>query len=870
MSDALQRQQRLIEEYQQLQTGQHFPPTHINQSNSNPEFDEDGNPLVFQLPKSTPQSTGRQTPVEEPVKPDLPDYQFPTTTPQIAFYGTLPEQKITLAFDRKLTDNKPINSEYSYQEFFDLLQHPSASENAKDGPGYMNGPCHGLRRKTNVPHYCFAVLDGDASLDKDGNKEEGAPSPVSVHKALRELNISHCIYTTFSHSTKGARWRLLIPSLIHNPAQLRGVLIYIAELLRDHAGLPVYLTPESTVWGNRWHMPRTAFHGAPFYAAYHFGYSVEAASAAAYYKLVDITNQEVREYIPPAQTTSEASPYSLIEQYCSYFPLPDVLLANGYSFHGQTITTDHRGEDRPTLRFRKPGSESSPGVVVFWDNDMSRWRGYTHHATDLMSSGRSFDAFDILQYSSRESSHDQLLHQAATLVKEAIVQEMGVKYPTLLENNKFKIAFLSDMAHAEGEDYRFLSFDDWAAKKANHPGIFIPSRNKDGLPGLKLTNLAQWWKTAPERKDYDGVTFEPVPVGGSYSREVQKGSTTYFNLFGGWPIKPEPGDCDLIEWHLREAICGGQDVEYQYLLDWLAHLFQFPAEKPNVAVVLRGGKGVGKTLIMSRLVQALGNMGTVIANARQLTGDFNSHLRNKLLGVVEESFWAGSKNDEGPLKHLISDERTTFEKKGIEAEDGRSFIRLILITNNTWAAPASEDERRFFIPSVGDAAKQRQREEGNFFERLSRQLDGGGLHALVHQLMQRRIKKRDVRYPPDTEGLVQQKLLSLSGPKAWLYDSLRAGALYNAKSDTYLPLLDYPHNNPVEMGFMVECCNAYSARGDGQRSALTRVETLLKDVFGSLKLDFQGGRQRVVMPSLPEMRTSFEGYVGAGISWGTL
>jgi hypothetical protein len=115
---------------------------------------------------------------------------------------------------------------------------------------------------------------------------------------------------------------------------------------------------------------------------------------------------------------------------------------------------------------------------------------------------------------------------------------------------------------------------------------------------------------------------------------------------------------------------------------------------------------------MSRLCKALGPLAVVIANSRQLTGDFNSHMRNKLLALVEESFWAGNHSDEGPLKHLITDELTTFERKGVDAEAGRSFIRLVLVTNQVWAAPASSDERRFAFLSVSDAGKRRNFEEG--------------------------------------------------------------------------------------------------------------------------------------------------------------
>ena len=90
-------------------------------------------------------------------------------------------------------------------------------------------------------------------------------------------------------------------------------------------------------------------------------------------------------------------------------------------------------------------------------------------------------------------------------------------------------------------------------------------------------------------------------LGDEPQRALTIGNSTYFNLFNGWAIKPESGRCDLIDWHLREVICGGHDVEYEYLMDWLAHLFQFPTEKPGVALVLRSGKGTGKSMVMSRL-----------------------------------------------------------------------------------------------------------------------------------------------------------------------------------------------------------------------------------------------------------------------------
>ena len=783
---------------------------------------------------------------------------------ELTFKLTLPDEDIQVAIDTHVKDNQPVTYNFTYRDFFERLQHPDPTMITKDGPGFMNGPCNGLRRKGNIHQYYFAVLDGDSSLDESGEITPGAPSPTSIHTALKELGLSHCIYTTFSHGTKGFRWRLLLPAKISSPGQLRGLITYVVELLRTHAELPVQLTQESVTWGNRWHFPRTAFKEAPFYSASYFGYEADPLYLARYYNQVDSRGQDVRTEIPTKK--SDYSKHSIISQFCDLHPLPDMLVANGYTFHGQSVVVDENHNSTPVMRFRKPDSDSEPGVVVFWDED--RWRGFSHHKTDVMSTGKAFDSFDVLQYTTNQDDEDSdWLYLAAEQVRESMIGVMTRKHPVVLDGNKFRVGYLMDSAVGQGDEYRFLRWEDFNMKMANRPSIFVEHVAKDGSKGLRATDLASWWRTCKERQDYEGVVFQPAPIGSDYHRDIVRGDTKYFNLFNGWGITPAKGECELIEWHLLHGMCSGHEDEYEYLMDWLAHLFQFPDEKPNVAIVLRGPKGVGKTLVMSKLCASLGTLGTVIANSRQLTGDFNGHLRNKLLGVVEESFWAGKHTDEGPLKHIISDEHTTYERKGVDAESGRSFIRLVLITNNYWAAPASEDERRFFIPTVGTEAKERNTLEGNYFSRLATELDNGGINALIHKLTQRRISKNGVRYPPNTAGLVKQKLLSLGGLKAWVYDALRLGSFKDVKTGSYVVLNEFPKNSRATVEFLEESANSYLSRYESGRSTSTRIEMILEDIVGKIPIEVVGGKRTLILPSLQGMRQSFEAYLGSTIEW---
>jgi hypothetical protein len=44
--------------------------------------------------------------------------------------------------------------------------------------------------------------------------------------------------------------------------------------------------------------------------------------------------------------------------------------------------------------------------------------------------------------------------------------------------------------------------------------------------------------------------------------------------------------------HIREVICSGNDEHFEYLLNWAALMFQRPERQGEVAVVVRGTKGV--------------------------------------------------------------------------------------------------------------------------------------------------------------------------------------------------------------------------------------------------------------------------------------
>jgi len=285
--------------------------------------------------------------------------------------------------------------------------------------------------------------------------------------------------------------------------------------------------------------------------------------------------------------------------------------------------------------------------------------------------------------------------------------------------------------------------------------------------GDKYKPTAQMWLEWPGRRSFDGLVFEP---------EIDAGPR-WFNLWRGFAVKPASTDEHPMvnRWkeHLFENICNRDKKLADWLTGWFAHLVQKPYEKPLVAVVFRGGKGVGKNALVERVSKLLGGHAMTTSRRRYLVGNFTSHLQRCLLFVLDEAFWSGDKEAEGVVKDLVTGTEHLIELKGKESFTVRNLTRVVVIGNEEWLVPASADERRWAVFEVGEGRKQ----DRNYFEEMRRGLDeqGGAAH-LLRYLMDYKITQ-DVNLAPNTAGLTAQKISSLEPVPQWWYDTLAGGMI---------------------------------------------------------------------------------------------
>ena len=209
----------------------------------------------------------------------------------------------------------------------------------------------------------------------------------------------------------------------------------------------------------------------------------------------------------------------------------------------------------------------------------------------------------------------------------------------------------------------------------------------------------------------------------------------------------------------------------------MARLVQFPAQQGEVAIVLKGIEGAGKGIVARALLYILGQHGLTISHAKHLTGNFNAHLRDAVFLFADEAFYAGDKAHVGVLKALITEPTLTIEAKYKNAIQAPNFLHIMMASNEEWVVPASLEARRFLVLLVSPAKAQNR----VYFAAIQREMQEGGHEAMLYDLVNQDISGFDVTDVPYTEGMQEQKKLSLGTSEAWWSDVLHRGYVYKSK-----------------------------------------------------------------------------------------
>jgi hypothetical protein len=249
-----------------------------------------------------------------------------------------------------------------------------------------------------------------------------------------------------------------------------------------------------------------------------------------------------------------------------------------------------------------------------------------------------------------------------------------------------------------------------------------------------------------------------------------------YNSFGGWAVQaseaPLEEACPTFLDHVRTNVAGGNESHFNYIMAWCAHMFQKPAERLGVALVLRGLEGSGKTKFGEIIGRLLGRHYLLVDDPRYLVGNFNSHMEGCLCLQCDEALWAGDKSAEGRLKGLITSAVHMVERKNVDPVSARNLVRLIMTSNEGWVIPAGPDARRYAVFDVASWALG----NSEYFSQIDSEMADGGLEALLGYFLRFDLAAVNLRSVPKTAALSDQKAATMPVEVKWYMSALLRGS----------------------------------------------------------------------------------------------
>ena len=379
--------------------------------------------------------------------------------------------------------------------------------------------------------------------------------------------------------------------------------------------------------------------------------------------------------------------------------------------------------------------------------------------------------------------------------------------------------------------------------------------------GVKLMSLGDAWRNHPNRRDYEGVVFDPS----------EKASKEYYNYWQGFAVEPKQGDWSMMQSHILNVISSGDAELARWITAWMARIVQDPGGKrPGTSIVLRGGQGTGKGTFVHAFGAIFGEEHYIqVADLGAVVGQFNGHFKDKVLVYVDEVPWSRNRAAEGILKNMVTEPRLNIEEKFFGKYQVQNNVNFIFASNSEWVSPAGIDERRFCVLDADNPHAQETKKDG-YFDKIDEQMRDGGIEAMMYDLLHMDISDVNLRDIPKTEALWEQKMFNMSPVESFWYECLSKGALRD-------PL-------PSETGDMITWGEV--AVADFYRAYKNHVEdtgrgrrVLSVDLFGKQirklcpgisvsKNRVGGGRQRFYhFPTLQECRAAFDHRCGACHAW---
>jgi hypothetical protein len=257
--------------------------------------------------------------------------------------------------------------------------------------------------------------------------------------------------------------------------------------------------------------------------------------------------------------------------------------------------------------------------------------------------------------------------------------------------------------------------------------------------GAKDISLVPSWLASRAHNAVESMIFEPAQYDPESPYSVTADGKRYYNRYRGRDIEPEVGD--ITQWlELFQNVFGNAAESHRnYALDMLAFKAQFPGARLNLSLLVIGGQGIGKSLLLETFGMTFGRYYREATNDdlhSQYTGDW---LMDALVILGNELTRRGHNDtaDAGRVKNLITNATHKINNKFGAKFSQANHTFFMLTSENPDPMKTVADERRFYIHNALNAVKPVQ---PSLAKRMRRWRDKqNGLAHLLDWLLKHKI-----------------------------------------------------------------------------------------------------------------------------------
>jgi len=282
-------------------------------------------------------------------------------------------------------------------------------------------------------------------------------------------------------------------------------------------------------------------------------------------------------------------------------------------------------------------------------------------------------------------------------------------------------------------------FDRWCydnKKNATYPGSRYIMRTLKHVVGHKFD---------PKGKDYSTDPLTHLNYVNTYRRYLPTSTNT--NVSPLW-------------YEFWERFIANP-VQRHQALQWLAHLFQKPWERPSWHLMWPSVPGMGKGYLLERILHPL-LIHTEIANSYGKVMDRFSTMLETALIVLLDDCKTTSDATQTKLKSILSEERQHVERKMHQGGMVYSYTRFILASNEVRPLYLDPDERRWLVFDRL-VHKTDRTETQRFIATFDKWLQSpDALDSIYHWFMTYDIEDFNHKNPPESEALKDMVAMSIN------------------------------------------------------------------------------------------------------------